>query len=58
MTTRTRILVELDKLLPNPWQPRVDMDAEGQEELTASIRQVGLLQIPRVRPDQSSDVPC
>ena len=48
-TIRERIIVDLDSLHPNPWQPRVYMDPERLEEIAASIRQQGLLSIPRVR---------
>ena len=50
MATRTRTLVELDKLHPNPWQPRRDMDPDRIEEMAASIEQITLLQVPMARP--------
>jgi ParB family chromosome partitioning protein len=36
--------VEIDEIVPNPWQPRRGADAEALEELAASIRQYGVLQ--------------
>lgn len=36
--------IPLDLLDPNPYQPRTYFDAEGLEELTASIRERGVLQ--------------
>lgn len=45
-------LVELplDRIRPNPYQPRRDVEPEALEELKASIRQAGLLQPVVVRP--------
>lgn len=37
-------LIEVDKIKPNPQQPRRVFDEEGLKELAASIREVGLLQ--------------
>ena len=48
--TRTRILVDLDKLHPNPWQPRVSMDPDHIEEMADSIERLKLLQLPLARP--------
>ncbi|MGD2152855.1 MAG: ParB/RepB/Spo0J family partition protein [Gemmatimonadales bacterium] len=42
--------VAIDKLRPNPFQPRQAMDREGLEELVASIKENGLLQPVLVRP--------
>lgn len=43
-------LIPLDKIQPNPRQPRGDMDAVGLEELAESIREQGVLQPILVRP--------
>jgi ParB family chromosome partitioning protein len=42
--------VPLDKVTPNPNQPRLAMDKAGLEELTASVREHGVLQPILVRP--------
>lgn len=36
--------VEIDKILPNPFQPRRDFDANALEDLADSIKQYGVLQ--------------
>lgn len=36
--------IEVDKIRPNPHQPRRDFDQESLQELAASIREVGMLQ--------------
>ena len=36
--------VEIDKIKPNPDQPRVDFDDEAMQELATSIRKVGVIQ--------------
>ena len=36
--------VDIDKIKPNPDQPRVDFDDESMEELAASIGKVGVIQ--------------
>jgi ParB family chromosome partitioning protein len=36
--------VPVDRIAPNPAQPRTHFDAEALEELVTSIREVGLLQ--------------
>jgi ParB family chromosome partitioning protein len=36
--------IDVDKILPNPYQPRRDFDEEALKELAESIRQYGLLQ--------------
>ncbi|HEU5286883.1 MAG TPA: ParB N-terminal domain-containing protein, partial [Candidatus Limnocylindria bacterium] len=36
--------IPLDKVRPNPQQPRLQFDAAGIEELAASIRRHGVLQ--------------
>ncbi|MGH7340256.1 MAG: ParB/RepB/Spo0J family partition protein, partial [Candidatus Rokuibacteriota bacterium] len=50
-------LVELplDRIRPNPYQPRRDVEPEALEELKASIRQAGLLQPVVVRPGPNGD---
>ena len=37
-------LIEVDKIIPNPQQPRRDFSEEALKELASSIREVGLLQ--------------
>ncbi len=44
-------LVPIEKLRPNPMQPRTDFDQDKLEELTNSIREKGILQPLIVRPD-------
>ncbi len=41
--------VELDRIRPNPFQPRADFDPEGLEELSKSIVEKGLIQPITVR---------
>ncbi len=41
--------VSIDLILPNPRQPRIIFDEDALRELTASIKEVGLLQPPVVR---------
>lgn len=36
--------VPIDRVVPNPWQPRSVMDEEALAELTASIREFGIIQ--------------
>lgn len=36
--------IEINKIKPNPYQPRRDFDEESLEELAASIREFGILQ--------------
>lgn len=45
------VTVSPDDVTPNPRQPRREFDPEALEELTASIREVGVLQPIVVRPD-------
>ncbi|MCB9495265.1 MAG: ParB/RepB/Spo0J family partition protein [Fibrobacteria bacterium] len=42
-------IIPLEKLSPNPFQPRKEFDAEGLAELSASIREKGVLQPILVR---------
>ncbi len=44
--------VPVDRIRPNPHQPRTRFGEEALEELTASIREVGVLQPVIVRPDE------
>ena len=37
-------LIEIDKIVPNPYQPRREFDEDRLNELSASIRQYGVLQ--------------
>ena len=41
--------IPLERIVPNPHQPRRDFDPEGLQELAASIRQYGILQPATVR---------
>lgn len=36
--------VEIDRILPNPYQPRKDLDSESLKELADSIREYGILE--------------
>lgn len=47
--------VPLSQILVNPYQPRREFNVEELEELAQSIRMVGLLHPPLVRPLPSSD---
>ena len=38
------IEIPIDKIVPNPWQPRSSFDPETLEELAASIRTLGIIQ--------------
>ncbi len=48
------MLVSVDMLLPNPRQPRSSLQPEALEELTASIREHGVLQPLIATPGESS----
>ena len=52
MTTKTTEMVDvaLDRISPNPWQPRTSMDPQYVAELAEDIHNVGLLQEPMARP--------
>jgi len=52
---RSDRLVAIEKLTPNPQQPRRDFSTEALEDLAASIRQRGVLQPLIVRPVAGSD---
>lgn len=41
--------VDVEKIKPNPYQPRVDFDEDALEELTKSIKQLGIVQPLTVR---------
>jgi ParB family transcriptional regulator, chromosome partitioning protein len=45
--------VPIEKVMPNPWQPRKEFDGDRQKELVNSIREKGLLQPILVRPIRS-----
>lgn len=45
--------IELDRIVPNPAQPRADFDPEELEDLAASIREAGVLQPILVRATES-----
>jgi ParB family transcriptional regulator, chromosome partitioning protein len=51
-TGETPVLADLpiDSIVPNPHQPRVHFDEESLSDLTASIREIGVLQPVLVRP--------
>ena len=36
--------IPIDQIIPNPWQPRRDFDSETLQELTDSIRALGIIQ--------------
>lgn len=42
--------IDIDRITPNPCQPRLKLDDKGIDELAASIREHGLLQPVLVRP--------
>ena len=48
LSSRVRY-IPLERIVPNPHQPRRDFDPEGLKELTDSIRQYGILQPATVR---------
>lgn len=47
------LMLEIDRVRPNPLQPRVSFDPEKLEELAASIRQSGVIQPIVVRPAEN-----
>lgn len=53
--TRAEVLIPVEKLFPNPQQPRRDFAPEALEDLAASIRQKGVLQPLIVRPRIGAD---
>lgn len=40
----TYFLCDIEKIIPNPYQPRKNMDTDGLNELAASIKEKGILQ--------------
>ena len=42
--------IEIDKIEPNPYQPRTEFNQESIEELAASIKAIGLIQPITIRP--------
>lgn len=48
LSTRVRY-IPLERIVPNPHQPRRDFDPQGLQELASSIRQYGILQPATVR---------
>ena len=42
--------IEISKIEPNPYQPRIEFDQEALEELAASIKLLGLIQPITLRP--------
>ncbi len=44
--------IDIDRIAPNPQQPRLRLDDQGIEELAASIREHGILQPILVRPSE------
>jgi ParB family chromosome partitioning protein len=47
-------LVPLDKIMPNPWQPRQNMGPAGINELALSIARDDLMQVPVARKDPTT----
>ncbi|MFQ6089470.1 MAG: ParB/RepB/Spo0J family partition protein, partial [Candidatus Methanofastidiosia archaeon] len=47
-------VIGIDKIRPNPFQPRETFEKESIRELAESIKEVGLLQPILVRPDKSN----
>jgi ParB family transcriptional regulator, chromosome partitioning protein len=47
------LAIELDRILPDPSQPRKEFDEEGLHELAASLKDRGQLQPARVRYDEA-----
>lgn len=53
-TTDRVIAIPVDDIAPNPYQPRVQIDTSGLEELAASIKEKGVVQ-PIIVRSQGSD---
>ncbi len=56
--TKNRILngmneIEVDKIVANPWQPRSNFDEEKLQELSASIKEIGVIQPLTLRKNDS-----
>jgi ParB family chromosome partitioning protein len=47
--------VAIDRIVPNPWQPRAVMDESALAELTASIREHGIIQPLLVSVERGTD---
>lgn len=47
---RNLVQIKMDKIKPNPYQPRAKFDKEKMEELTLSIKEKGIIQPVVVRP--------
>ncbi len=52
---RADLMIPVEKLVPNPLQPRRDFPAEGLQDLAASLRQKGVIQPLIVRPVAGTD---
>lgn len=52
---RADLMIPVEKLVPNPLQPRRDFPAAGLQDLAASLRQKGVIQPLIVRPVADSD---
>lgn len=52
---RADLMIPVEKLVPNPLQPRRDFPAAGLQDLAASLRQKGVIQPLIVRPMANSD---
>ena len=48
-------VIALDRIIPDPNQPRTEFDPESMERLAASLRERGQLQPIRVRWDDAAD---
>lgn len=54
-STQHSLSIAIDKLIPNPYQPRKQFDPSAIETLTESIRQHGIIQPLAVRPAKDKD---
>ena len=54
-TTRSELLVPVEKIVPNPDQPRRDFQPEALQDLADSLRQKGVIQPLIVRKIANSD---
>ena len=52
---RADLMIPVEKLVPNPLQPRRDFPPEGLQDLAASLRQKGVIQPLIVRPVAGTD---
>jgi ParB family transcriptional regulator, chromosome partitioning protein len=53
---REACLIRLDRIVPDPNQPRTEFDADSLERLAGSVKQRGVLQAIRVRWDEGDQV--